>query len=82
MRVNSVLITGTTSGLGRALLEHYATSGVKVISVNRRRVAELHQGAVGVQEHRLHGRPVEPGIGVGHAMMPLAGRRSEFAECV
>ena len=41
MRVNSVLITGTTSGLGRALLEHYATSGVKVISVNRRRVAEL-----------------------------------------
>jgi NAD(P)-dependent dehydrogenase (short-subunit alcohol dehydrogenase family) len=41
VHVNSVLITGTTSGLGRALLEHYATSGVKVISVNRRRVAEL-----------------------------------------
>jgi NAD(P)-dependent dehydrogenase (short-subunit alcohol dehydrogenase family) len=37
----SVLITGTTSGVGRALLEHYARSGVKVISVNRRRVAEL-----------------------------------------
>lgn len=37
----SVLITGTTSGVGRALLEHYARRGVKVISVNRRRVAEL-----------------------------------------
>ena len=41
MQVKSVLITGTTSGLGRGLLEHYARSGVKVISVNRRRVAEL-----------------------------------------
>jgi NAD(P)-dependent dehydrogenase (short-subunit alcohol dehydrogenase family) len=41
VRVNSVLITGTTSGLGRGLLEHYAASEVKVISVNRRRVAEL-----------------------------------------
>jgi NAD(P)-dependent dehydrogenase (short-subunit alcohol dehydrogenase family) len=39
--VKSVLITGTTSGLGRGLLEHYARSDVKVISVNRRRVAEL-----------------------------------------
>ena len=39
--VKSVLITGTPSGLGRALLEHYAKSGAKVISVNRRRVAEL-----------------------------------------
>jgi NAD(P)-dependent dehydrogenase (short-subunit alcohol dehydrogenase family) len=40
-KVKSVLITGTTSGLGRGLLEHYARSGVKVIAVNRRRVAEL-----------------------------------------
>ena len=39
--VKSVLITGTTSGLGRGLLEHYVQSEVKVISVNRRRVAEL-----------------------------------------
>ncbi len=39
--VTRVLITGTTSGLGRGLLEHYAASGVKVVSVNRRRVAEL-----------------------------------------
>jgi len=44
VQVNSVLITGTTSGLGRALLEHYATAGVKVIAVNRRRVAELEAG--------------------------------------
>jgi NAD(P)-dependent dehydrogenase (short-subunit alcohol dehydrogenase family) len=41
VNVKSVLITGTTSGVGRALLEHYAQNGVKVISVNRRRVAEL-----------------------------------------
>jgi NAD(P)-dependent dehydrogenase (short-subunit alcohol dehydrogenase family) len=41
MNVRSVLITGTTSGVGRALLEHYANSGARVISVNRRRVAEL-----------------------------------------
>jgi NAD(P)-dependent dehydrogenase (short-subunit alcohol dehydrogenase family) len=43
MRVNarSVLITGTTSGIGRALLEHYVKNGATVIAVNRRRVAEL-----------------------------------------
>jgi NAD(P)-dependent dehydrogenase (short-subunit alcohol dehydrogenase family) len=39
--VESILITGTTSGVGRALLEHYAQSGATVIAVNRRRVAEL-----------------------------------------
>jgi NAD(P)-dependent dehydrogenase (short-subunit alcohol dehydrogenase family) len=37
----SVLITGTTSGVGRALLEHYAGNGAKVVSVNRRRAEEL-----------------------------------------
>jgi NAD(P)-dependent dehydrogenase (short-subunit alcohol dehydrogenase family) len=36
-----VLITGTTSGVGRALLEHYAKTGATVISVNRRRVPDL-----------------------------------------
>ena len=41
VNVKSVLITGTTSGVGRALLEHYAKNGARVISVNRRRVAEL-----------------------------------------
>ena len=41
VNVKRVLITGTTSGVGRALLEHYAKPGVQVISVNRRRVAEL-----------------------------------------
>ena len=38
---SSVLITGTTSGLGRALLDHYAGSGAEVVAVNRRRVPEL-----------------------------------------
>lgn len=41
MQVKRVLITGTTSGLGRALVEHYVASGVKVIAVNRRRLADL-----------------------------------------
>jgi NAD(P)-dependent dehydrogenase (short-subunit alcohol dehydrogenase family) len=41
MKAESVLITGTTSGVGRALLQHYASSGVSVVSVNRRRVPEL-----------------------------------------
>lgn len=41
MNVRSVLITGTTSGVGRALLAHYVRLGTKVISVNRRHVTEL-----------------------------------------
>jgi len=41
VNVKSVLITGTTSGLGRGLLEYYVKNGVRVIAVNRRRVAEL-----------------------------------------
>jgi NAD(P)-dependent dehydrogenase (short-subunit alcohol dehydrogenase family) len=41
VKPSSVLITGTTSGVGRALLEHYAKCATRVISVNRRHVAEL-----------------------------------------
>ena len=41
MEPRRVLITGTTSGVGRALLEHYATSGMGVVSVSRRHVPEL-----------------------------------------
>ncbi len=41
MQVKRVLITGTTSGLGRALLEHYVAGRAKVIAVNRRQVPEL-----------------------------------------
>ncbi|HYP99182.1 MAG TPA: SDR family NAD(P)-dependent oxidoreductase [Polyangiaceae bacterium] len=36
-----VLLTGTTSGVGRALLDLYARRGAKVIAVNRRSVPEL-----------------------------------------
>jgi len=59
VRVNSVLITGTTSGLGRALLEHYATNGVKVIAVNRRRVAEMEARHPGVRFECLDVRSAE-----------------------
>jgi NAD(P)-dependent dehydrogenase (short-subunit alcohol dehydrogenase family) len=41
VKASSVLITGTTSGVGRALLDYYANRATKVISVNRRRVVEL-----------------------------------------
>jgi NAD(P)-dependent dehydrogenase (short-subunit alcohol dehydrogenase family) len=41
MTATTVLITGTTSGVGRALLEHYARGGASVIAVNRRRIPEL-----------------------------------------
>jgi NAD(P)-dependent dehydrogenase (short-subunit alcohol dehydrogenase family) len=41
MKVERVLVTGTTSGVGRALLELYAKRGAKVIAVNRRPVPEL-----------------------------------------
>ncbi len=36
-----VLITGTTSGLGRGLLEYYAGAGIQVTAVNRRKCDEL-----------------------------------------
>jgi NAD(P)-dependent dehydrogenase (short-subunit alcohol dehydrogenase family) len=41
MKAESVLVTGTTSGVGRALLELYARRGARIISVNRRRDPEL-----------------------------------------
>jgi NAD(P)-dependent dehydrogenase (short-subunit alcohol dehydrogenase family) len=41
MNTEHVLVTGTTSGVGRALLELYARHGAKIISVNRRRDLEL-----------------------------------------
>jgi NAD(P)-dependent dehydrogenase (short-subunit alcohol dehydrogenase family) len=43
MKIERVLVTGTTSGVGRALLELYAASGAEVISVNRRRVPALEE---------------------------------------
>jgi len=49
MKPKSVLITGTTSGVGQALLDHYVTHGVAVIAVNRRRVTELESRYPGVR---------------------------------
>jgi gluconate 5-dehydrogenase len=39
--VQRVLVTGTTSGIGRALLAHYSMRGAHVVAVNRRRVPDL-----------------------------------------
>ena len=36
-----VLITGTTSGIGQGLVQHYSALGVSVTAVNRRKDAEL-----------------------------------------
>ena len=41
IHIKHVLITGTTSGIGRSLLEHYASRGVVVTAVNRRKDVEL-----------------------------------------
>jgi NAD(P)-dependent dehydrogenase (short-subunit alcohol dehydrogenase family) len=41
--LRSVLVTGTTSGVGRALLEHYHAAGARVIAVNRRRDEDLER---------------------------------------
>lgn len=69
MRVRSVLITGTTSGLGRSLLEHYVAGCVEVISVNRRRVAELESRHPSVRFECLDVRSAD---GVGHLVRDLA----------
>lgn len=41
MATQHVLITGTTSGIGRALMEHYVKAGARVTAVNRRRDAAM-----------------------------------------
>jgi NAD(P)-dependent dehydrogenase (short-subunit alcohol dehydrogenase family) len=48
-KIDRVLITGTTSGVGGALLEHYVALGARVVSVNRRRVPELESRYPGVR---------------------------------
>lgn len=59
MMVKSVLVTGTTSGVGRALLDLYAKSGAQVISVNRRRVPELESQYPAVRFECLDVRSAE-----------------------
>ena len=49
MSADRVLITCTTAGLGRGLLERYVQGGANVISVNRRRVPELESSFPGVR---------------------------------
>lgn len=55
----SVLITGTTSGLGHALLEHYARRGARVIAVNRRRVLDVESSFPAVRFECLDVREEE-----------------------
>lgn len=64
MRIESVLITGTTSGVGRALLEYYASSGAKVVCVNRRRVPALESQYPSVRFECLDVRSAEQVAGL------------------
>lgn len=43
IKPQTILITGTTSGIGRALLERYQKDAIRVIAVNRRSVSEEPQ---------------------------------------
>ncbi len=66
--VRRVLITGTTSGVGRALLEHYVACGTAVIAVNRRRVPELEARYPGVRFECLDVRSVDQVAGLVGAL--------------
>ena len=68
LKVKSVLITGTTSGLGCALLQHYAQQAVKVISVNRRRVEALESQYPSVRFECLDVRSAESVEKLVHAL--------------
>jgi NAD(P)-dependent dehydrogenase (short-subunit alcohol dehydrogenase family) len=59
MTPDRVLITGTTAGLGRGLLERYVQRGANVISVNRRRVPELESRYPSVRFECLDVRSAE-----------------------
>lgn len=59
MKPERVLITGTTSGVGRALLEHYVRAGAAVVAVNRRRMPELESSYPFVRFERVDVRSVE-----------------------
>jgi NAD(P)-dependent dehydrogenase (short-subunit alcohol dehydrogenase family) len=54
-----VLITGTTSGVGLALLASYVQRGASVIAVNRRRVSELEAKYPGVRFEQIDVRSTE-----------------------
>lgn len=59
MEAESVLITGTTSGIGRALLQHYVTSSARVVAVNRRRDTDLEMRFPSVRFEHVDVRSAE-----------------------
>ena len=78
MTVESVLITGTTSGVGRALLEHYARNGTRVVSVNRRRVPELEAAHPSVRFECVDVRAAEAVAGLVRSLESSAELPSVF----
>lgn len=59
MERSRVLITGTTSGVGRALLDHYARRGASLVAVNRRHVPELEARYPSVRFERVDVRDAD-----------------------
>lgn len=78
MTVESVLVTGTTSGVGRALLELYAKRGAKVIAVNRRRVPELEACYPQVRFACVDVRSVDQVASLVHSLVESAELPSVF----
>lgn len=73
MDAKRVLITGTTSGVGRALLEHYVALGCDVVSVNRRRVSDLEARHPSVRFECIDVRDAQA---VAHLVKELAATRA------
>jgi NAD(P)-dependent dehydrogenase (short-subunit alcohol dehydrogenase family) len=48
---NCILITGTTSGIGLGLMQHYLSRGWRVVAVNRRRDPDLEAQHPGARFH-------------------------------
>ncbi len=67
-QIKRVLITGATSGVGRAVLHHYFREGAEVIAVNRRRLPELESEYPGVRFEHLD---VRDPVGVSAFMNEL-----------
>lgn len=78
MTAERVLITGTTSGVGLALLEHYARNGTQVVSVNRRRVPELEAAHPSVRFEHVDVRSAEAVAGLVRSLVNSAELPSVF----
>jgi NAD(P)-dependent dehydrogenase (short-subunit alcohol dehydrogenase family) len=78
MKTKNVLITGTTSGVGRALLELYAAAGANVLAVNRRPVPALESLYPSVRFEYLDVRSAEGAERLVHGLAQSAALPDVF----